>query len=265
MKTTLFDRPWLLTQEYHAQLAARAAVWQGRTQTEFSPFAAPVPQTVKKGDVAVINVSGVLMKRPGKFESWCGATDLDAVADELFAADHDPAVAAVLVHFDSPGGSVTGIPELAARLADLSKFAIAYTDTLCASAAYWLASQCGAVLAAPSAIVGGVGVFVPVRDCRAAYASMGISVEIIKSGQYKGAGVPGTSLTDGQRQLLQDEVNAIHSQFKAAVRERRAAVTDADMEGQTFRGADAAARGLVTGLAADLDAAVEKVRAWLPR
>ena len=48
---------------------------------------------------------------------------------------------------------------------------------------------------------------------------------------------------------LQASVDEIHSEFKAAVLMKRKMVKADAMEGQTFSGKQAAAQGLVTGLA----------------
>jgi len=71
---------------------------------------------------------------------------------------------------------------------------------------------------------------------------------VIKSGSLKGAGIEGTSLSDAQRANLQEQVNAIHADFREAVRGKRRGVDDEDMEGQVFSGKVAAQKGLVTGI-----------------
>jgi len=77
----------------------------------------------------------------------------------------------------------------------------------------------------------------------------GIKMVVIKSGKFKGAGIEGTSLDEGQMANLQESVDTIHSEFKAAVLMKRKMVKAEAMEGQTFSGKQAAAQGLVTGLA----------------
>jgi ClpP class serine protease len=57
-----------------------------------------------------------------------------------------------------------------------------------------------------------------------AYEMDGVKMDVIKSGVYKGAGIPGTSLDEGQRKMLQDEVVDIHNDFKEAVKSVRSFV-----------------------------------------
>jgi ClpP class serine protease len=79
---------------------------------------------------------------------------------------------------------------------------------------------------------------------------------VIKSGKFKGAGIEGTSLDESQLANLQESVDTIHSEFKAAVLMKRKMVKAEAMEGQTFSGKQAAAQGLVTGLADSFSAAL---------
>ncbi len=100
-----------------------------------------------------------------------------------------------------------------------------------------------------------------VRFLDAAFDMAGVKMDVIKSGTLKGAGIPGTSLSDAQRADLQEQVNAIHAEFRASVRSKRRMVADADMEGQVFSGRQAAGKGLVTGLGTSLAALVAELNA----
>ena len=96
--------------------------------------------------------------------------------------------------------------------------------------------------------MGSIGVLLPVVDRSEAYAKAGIKVEVFAAGKFKGAGVPGTSLTDDQRHWIQEGVNETWGQFKDAVRSRRNVPNEA-MEGQHFAAGAAAGHGLVSAMA----------------
>jgi signal peptide peptidase SppA len=188
-------------------------------------------------DVAVIAVDGVIGKRVSALEKSSGTVDVDDVAAALREAYDNRAVRGIVLDINSPGGTVTGVPELASLVASAPKRVVAYTDTMAASAAYWIGSQADAFVAAPSSTVGSVGVYLALLDQSRAYELAGYRKEVIKSGKIKGIGVPGTALTDEQRAHLQQATDALHAQFKAAVRAGRKGVRDEDMEGQDFYGA----------------------------
>jgi ClpP class serine protease len=144
-------------------------------------------------------------------------------------------------------------------LAQSKKATVSFTDTEMASAAYWIGSQADRVVATPSATVGSIGVYMAFADVSKAYESMGVKMEVIKSGTLKGAGIEGTSLSEGQRADLQEQVNAIHADFRNAVKAKRSSVSDSDMEGQVFSGRKAASKGLVTGLTTSLASLISEL------
>jgi len=199
------------------------------------------------GNIAVIRFHGVVDKMISQFEMDCyGGLDLADVDAALARAQNDPAINTVVLDIHSPGGSVTGTPETAARVATLreTKEVHAYTATLCASAAYYIASQADFIVAAPSALVGSIGVYMAVLDESRALELEGIKVEFIKGGRLKGMGASFKALTDEERDLMQAEVDRIWGDFKAAVTTLRD-IEDEDMQGQVFSGMEAERRGLV--------------------
>jgi ClpP class serine protease len=113
-----------------------------------------------------------------------------------------------------------------------------------ASAAYWIASQADAIYAAPSAKVGSIGVIIPFLDRSGEMAKKGLKMEIFASGKFKGVGMPGTSLTDEQRELIQGDVQEIFEDFKSAVLSRGRNIPADAMEGQTFSARTAQKYGL---------------------
>jgi signal peptide peptidase SppA len=208
--------------------------------------AAPKPE-IQDG-VGIIPLSGIIGKGLAPIEKMLGAVDVDEVGGQVEAFAGDPQVHTLLFDLDSPGGTVTGVPELADLVGRQSKPTVAFTSSLACSAAYWIGSQADRLIATPSACVGSVGVYIPFLDSSGAYALRGMAVDIIKAGKFKAAGFPGTSLSEEQRALLQERVNQLHATFKESVRNKRRYVRDGDMEGQEFYGREAADKRLVTGL-----------------
>jgi len=210
---------------------------------------------------AFIPVRGVIGKGLSDMEKLCGCCDIEDVEEMLEAAERDPDVTTIVFEIDSPGGCSVGVPELANRIKNCSKNTIAFTDSEACSAAYWLGSQAKQFFATPSATVGSVGVYIAYPDMTQAYANEGVKMDVIKAGMFKGAGIPGTSLDEGQRAMLQMEVDEIFSDFREAVKSVRSFVEDVSMEGQTFSGKKGADAGLVTGLVNGFDEMMETLDA----
>jgi signal peptide peptidase SppA len=171
------------------------------------------------GRVAVVPVVGVLTKG---WTAWGGGTaELRRDIRRLAA---DPHTSAVLLAVDSPGGTVAGTADLAAevRAAAKQKPVWAHVDDLCASAAYWVACQAEKVYAnSNTALIGSIGTFLTVYDQSAAFEKRGVKALHFATGPLKGAGTPGTPITDGQSAYYRSIVDAGQASFDAAVRAGR--------------------------------------------
>ncbi|MGH2351768.1 MAG: S49 family peptidase, partial [Chloroflexota bacterium] len=142
-------------------------------------------------------------------------------------AQADPDVSSLLLEVDSPGGTVNGVPELAAEVFAASqrrggpKPIVAVANGLAASAAYWIASAADEVVVTPSGEVGGVGVFAVHEDWSASYASAGIRHTLISAGKYKVEANSYQPLGEDARQAIQARVNDYYGDFVHALARHR--------------------------------------------
>jgi signal peptide peptidase SppA len=248
--------PWLILPAMHMTISEVLHRHFSGKQTaidieQFSEGADAPAMSVRDG-VATIPVRGVISKDISKMERMNGAVDVRDISIMLDAALADTEVRGIVLDVDSPGGTVQGVPELAARIAEVNtiKPVVAYTDGLMASAAYWLSAGASHIIASQSATVGSIGVYLALLDQSRAYEMAGYKVELIKSegSPLKAAGAPGTVLSDDQRADLQASVDYLYSMFSGYVGMKRKRATAAAMRGQTFFGAQAMAEGLVDEL-----------------
>ena len=212
-------------------------------------YGAPLPKPYTVGTTAIIPIKGVITSGLHPIYRVIGFADTEQIAGWIRAAVANPLVEEILLRIDSPGGMVTGTPELAAAVAaaDRMKPVLAHTSGMMDSAAYWIASQARAICCTPSADVGCVGVYQLYYDQTAYLATMGIKANIFKSGDLKAAGHPDIPMTEAQAAHVQAEIDAIGVQFRAAVTARRE-IDEDSMRGQSFLGTEALARGLVDDL-----------------
>lgn len=200
--------------------------------------------------VAMIRATGLLMKSA----SSLGGTSSIQLRRDIRQAAADPDVSAILLAFDSPGGTVAGTADLAAdvRAARKSKPVWAHIDDLGASAAYWVASQAERVFANDSsALIGSIGTYQILRDFSAAAEREGVKTHVIKTGPLKGAGSPGAPVTDEQLAHVQQLVNATQEIFDAAVRKGRglsASELEAVRHGGVLMADDAKSARLIDGI-----------------
>ena len=257
--TALTCEPWLIVPEVHAKLqeivAAHMAggeIEKAQHQLAAGMDAKPVNRGFEVVDrVAIIPIEGIIGRKFSNMLQDSGVVSID-IADRLLkvAADDDE-VDAILMVFDSPGGQAQGVPEVSAtirRINETQKPVLAFADGMLGSAAYWMASQASGITAIQSADIGSIGVYMAVLDRSRQFAMNGVETDVIKNAgaTYKGMGLPGTSLTPEQRELLQERVNKMGEQFKEVVRQGRPKpIADDVLKGQSFASSDALRVGLI--------------------
>ncbi len=260
LTNALSGREALLIDPVRARQHADAANASGLGDM-IAQFFGEKPKAYKAGKVGIVPLRGVIGKSLLPIDKMTGAVDLDEFDRDLEDMENDDEVEVIVVDISSPGGTVTGVEEVASRLSRYSKPTVAFTDTEAASAAYWIGASADRFVATPSATVGSVGVYMAIPDFSEAFKQAGVKMEVIKAGKLKGAGIEGTSLSDEQKADLQAQVNELHADFKASVRGKRKMVADADMEGQVFSGKVAARKGMVTGLVGSLNELIRSLNA----
>jgi signal peptide peptidase SppA len=254
-------QPWLITPEAHAAIIVAARSFFDSSPSEFQPEPQSPLLSVENG-VGIVTIDGPIIRRPDLISRVLfGAADTDEILGAVNEAGARPDVKAVLLDIDSPGGSVSGTPELAQAVADLSrsKYVYAFSAGMLCSGAYWVASQCDAIYVTASARVGSIGVILPVIDASESLRNEGIKVEVFAAGKYKSAGTPGVPLTDDQRAWLQAGVEEIAADFHTAVLARGRKIPREAMEGQAFSARNAMRYNLA-GTAKNRDEALRMLR-----
>ena len=188
---------------------------------------------VAVGDrVAVINISGPIVDGASVEQTLLGGTQAATsgqLMKEIRDAAADSSVKALVLHINSPGGSVTAAEEVA-------------------SAAYWLASYSDVIYANSSTLTGSIGVYMPYMNVEDLYKKIGVYTGKIKSGPHKDILSPDREMTAEEREILQGIVNQLYDEFIAVVangRKMDAAAVRALADGRVYTGKQAQQLGLV--------------------
>lgn len=162
------------------------------------------------GAIAVIPMMGGIRHRGGFM-----GTSIEGFREKFRGAVANPDVKAVVFNVDSPGGTVSGVPELADEIfeARSQKPIIAVANTFAASAAYWLASAATRVVVTPSGSVGSIGVFAMHIDQSKFLDDVGFKVTLISAGRYKVEGNSFQHITEEAHAQIQKEVNSVYEDF----------------------------------------------------
>ncbi len=238
-----------------AQLRGDTARPAPRPDVEAGAIVAVSKPGPKTGRVAQISIQGSITRRSSLWSDFFGGASVEATLQALRNVAADPDVKTVLLNIDSPGGTVDGLPELAAEIRTLreSKHIVALANSLAASAAYWLAAQADEVVATPEALVGSIGVFTVHQDYSAMMERLGVKQTYIHAGKYKVEANPDQPLTEEAAQHLQGIVDEAYGLFISDVAKGRgvsAATVRSDYgEGRVLTAKDAKAAGLIDRIA----------------
>ena len=184
------------------------------------------PYRLTSSGVAVIPISGVLMKRGNWMTSLSGCSSYDSIDRALTAALDDSKVRALLLDIDSPGGTTHGCFELSDRIytathAKSGKPIWGVANDLAASAAYALASACTKLYVTRTAGVGSIGVFALHVDQSGLDERVGTKYTYIFAGDHKIDGNPHEPLSRSAKKSTQTEVDREYSMFTATVARNR--------------------------------------------
>ena len=171
------------------------------------------------GDTMLFPIEGTLMPEVGMMEAMCGFVSTISLGESLKASVIQHRPHNIIFPIRSPGGAVTGVPELGDLIAEVANDipSIAFTDTMMASGGFWLGSAVGRIAATRSAILGSVGVFQEVHKIQ----EDGVEVHVFQAGSKKTFGHPNVPMTDAESVHFQKSVDQTMELFLKSVSDFR--------------------------------------------
>lgn len=168
------------------------------------------------GKIAVVDVDGIILNESERSFLTPGEHPVAHLLEELDKAARDPAVKAVVLRINSPGGSVTASELMhheLERFRKSGKPVVAMMLDVAASGGYYIACAADEIVACRSTVTGSIGVIMQTIEVTGTMQKIGVRAEAIKSGDQKGAGSPFESLTPEQREVFQVVVGELYTQF----------------------------------------------------
>jgi len=262
LASRVFDTPLLIHPDKAAEIVA---VLGSRIGVEVEPQASMFgerrdrkPYAVTDDGVAVIDVSGTLTNRSHGLEAWSGMSTYEQISNEVLDAATDPAIRAILLRVDSPGGEVAGAFDCAELIADArsAKEIWAAVDDCACSAAYLLASACSKVMVSRTGLAGSIGVIAMHRDTSKFDEIVGFKYTTVSAGARKNDLNPHEPITDEALKLLKADIDAMYGLFTKAVAKNRAMDLEAVVgtEAAVYRGGDGVRAGLANQILSFRDA-----------
>jgi ClpP class serine protease len=242
-------QPWCIsnTDELIANVLNKVAMPLDDDEDDDKEPKVKEPMLSQIGNVALINISGTITNA-----DIDDAVSVRDIKNSLLEAIYNTTADTIIMLFDSGGGSIAGIPELADFIYNIrtlsGKTIIAYTDTVMGSGALWLGVQCDGVYCSNTALIGSMGVISITFDFEDAYLKQGVKPHVFSTGDCKGAGGKVGGHSEKQVRSLEAQVERYGQIFAGAVQKARALTNtqiDALKDAHTSIGTDAIKDGLV--------------------
>lgn len=243
----LAGRPWAITLEAFEALLELAPI----RAASFSSEPPKDPNVQTQNNVAVIPVRGTISHHSDMWSWLFGETTVESLEKTVRQYANDPSIKSIVLDIDSPGGSASGMPELAATIRSLrsKKPIVAVANGIAASAAFNIGASASAFYASPSSLVGSVGVYALHMDYSDAMAKEGIKPSFVSAGKFKVEGNQFEPLGDDARAHMQHIVDETYAQFVTDVAKGRR-VSEATVkrdfgQGRVVTAREAKAAGMV--------------------
>jgi signal peptide peptidase SppA len=201
--------------------------------------------------IAVFSINGPMMKT---VSSLSGGTSTIVMRNQIRTARKDPEIVGGLLKMDTPGGTVRGNKDLADEVAAFAavKPLYVFVEDMTASAGVSVASQATKRFANnASALYGAMGTYSVLMDYSAEAAMVGVKVHVIKAGDFKGMGEPGTAITPEQLAEVQRLVNSMNGEYLATIAQglkKPLSEIEALADGRIYSASEAVKFGLIDGV-----------------
>ena len=193
--------------------------------------------------IVIVEVEGMLLNAKTGGFLQAQENDVSLFAQQLKKAEKDPAVKAIVLRINSPGGTVSASDLMyneVLRFKERSKkVVVASAQDIVASGAYYVACSADKIVVQPTSVIGSIGVIFNTFDISGTLDKVGARTNVIKSGPLKDMASPFKPMDDNERAVMQGMVDEYYGLFKKIVQSNRkldsttlAAVSD----GRVFTG-----------------------------
>ena len=215
-------------------LLVLAVIVSGCATINFGPSLGELKEVTVEGEgpgkILLVNIDGVINNQKGR--TFSGSTLRLGMVEEIRSivekAEKDDEIKALLIKMNSPGGTVTAsdiIFHLLKTYKDKHKVRI-YIQVmdLAASGGYYIALAGDEIIAHPTSLIGSIGVIALKINLQELMTKIGVSWEIVKSGDKKDFMSPFRSFTKEERELFQGAIDRLHNRFVTLIAKNRSAL-----------------------------------------
>lgn len=201
---------------------------------------------LKKEYIASVDIKGIISQSHGRDKK------LEFLKD-------DERVQAVIVHINSPGGTMVGGEHLYNSLRKIAekKPVVAVMGTVAASAGYMTAIAADKIFASEGTMTGSIGVMMQAAEVTELAEKMGINFITIKSSDLKGTPSFTEKMTPKAEKAVQDGIDDGYDYFTDLVAQRRSLSKEEVLklaDGRIYTGRQAVNNKLIDAIGKESDA-----------
>ena len=205
--------------------------------------------------VALVRASGPIHLGHSSSVPWGGPNvGSDTLGATLRAAGRDPAVKAVVLRVDSPGGSYVASDAIRREILALrgsGRPVIASMATVAASGGYYIAMPCDVVVASPTTLTGSIGVLAGKQVVKEALGRVGVRIDSEAVGAHAEMFSSQQPFTEEEWARLEGWLDEVYDDFTSKAAADRGMPVERLRDvarGRVWTGADARAHDLVDQL-----------------
>jgi len=193
------------------------------------PQAGPLQEIVLEGTgeqkVLVMTISGVISDQPKEKLLRSRPSMVQEVVTHLKRAEQDPAIKALLLKVDSPGGGVTASDiiyhEINAYKERTGVKMVVAMMNLAASGGYYISLPADWIVAHPTTVTGSIGVIFARPQVSGFMEKYGFAMNVSKSGTHKDMGSPFRPTNAGDEAIFQGLTDQMANRFHRLVKQHR--------------------------------------------
>lgn len=210
--------------------------------------------------IALIAVEGGIVKGSSGYDYVEGNTvGAATVGGAIRAARTNPAIAAIVMRMNTPGGDAIASDLIWGELAEArqAKPVIISMSDVCASGGYYIASASDQIITEPQTVTGSIGVFAGKPTLSGLYDKLGLRTETIKRGEHANFYSMTEPYSVEERSILRRQVNDMYVRFLDVVADGRGLPADsvhAVAQGRAWSGRRAVELGLADTVGSLTDA-----------
>jgi protease-4 len=212
-----------------------------------------MPYGILDGAIVVCQVLDVIMK-----DDYCGSPGTASMKACLETALSISSLAGVILHINSPGGAVSGVPQFSEFLSTIEMPTVAFVEEMACSAGYYIACAADTIIASDRQDqVGSIGVMIQIVDSNGMVEAKGGKVHTVYSTLSPEKNGEFNAMLKGDYKPVQTNLlDPLATRFIETVQSNRPKIDKAAFKGGTYFAENALADsvGLVDSIGTFQDA-----------